>query len=329
LVARVSITISSSEVGTISADPEHVISTGGPTSPTLVVPVEVALEPHGDGEPTLGLHWLDARLSLPGTTAGAWPPVGPSCFRFTGALGHATIHSLPTPAQRHLPLDFALTNRQVRAVEALAHENSTGVVSITLSFSGLVCEVAGGGPLSLRRGRGAISSNYLAGNVYDLRPIAETRIGELVIPVSRERWATQILPGLGLDRLRLVATRLPGREGLGAPMVERFDQAIGAYDAGRYEQSITLLRKLREAVERAHGATRSRRIAIVIAERRGWSQEQVASFDSAWRALVDITNEAVHADDRPPRPYHHAEARLALILAAAALEYLSEADDAR
>ena len=188
---------------------------------------------------------------------------------------------------------------------------------------GLVSEVAGGGPLSLRRGRGA-ASTYVAGNVYDLRPIAETRIGDLVIPVSRERWATQLLPGLGLDRLRLVATRLPVQDRLGAPIVDRFDEAINAYDAGHYEQSITLLRKLREAVERAHGSTRNRPMAIIIAEGRGWSQERVAGFDSAWRALVDITNAAVHTDDGPPRPFHHAEARLALILAAAALEYISD-----
>jgi hypothetical protein len=326
-MARVPITISSSEVGTITADPERVTSTGGSISPTLVVPIEVELEPHGDGEPTLGLHWLEARLTLPGTPVGSWPPVGPSCFRFTGALGHATIHSMPAPARRELQLDFALTDPQLRAVEALAHKSLTGVVAITLSLAGLVCEVAGGRPLSLRRGRGATSSTHLAGNVYDLRPIAETRIGHLEIPVSRERWAAEILPGIGLDRLRLIAARLPDRAGVGAPVVDRFDQALGAYDNAHYEQAVTLLRKLREAVERAHGATKGRPMATVIAERHTWSREQVAGFDTAWRALIDITNEAVHADDRPPRQYHQAEARLALMLAAATLEYLSATDD--
>jgi hypothetical protein len=323
VVAQTSITISSTEVGTISADPDRVVSAGGALNPTLVVPLEVALERHTDGEPTLGLNWLEARLGLPGGSPGAWPMIGPTSFRFTGALGHATIHSLPVVSRRELPIDFALTEGQVRALEDLAHVSRGDSVPITLSFSGLLCQVVEGSPVTLRQGRGTSAARHQVGNLYDLRPIAETRIGELTIPIARERWAKEIIPGFGVDRLRMVAVRFPSGGSTTAPIVQRFDEAVREYDAGRYEQALGKLRKLREAVEKSFGAVGSRPLADIMAERRGWTQSQVASFDRVWKALIDITNESVHGDEHPPRVYDHSEARLAIMVAAAALECLS------
>jgi hypothetical protein len=176
-VARASITISSTEIGTISADPDRVVSAGGALNPTLVVPLQVDLDRHTDDEPVLAVSWLEARLRLPGGPQGSSPSIGPVSFRFTGALGHATIHSLPFISRHELPIDFALTTAQVRALEDIAHDGSGDAVPITLSFSGLVCQVAGGGPVSLRHGRNPVASRHQVGNVYDLRPIAETGQG--------------------------------------------------------------------------------------------------------------------------------------------------------
>lgn len=314
------ITIASTQVGRLTADPLRVAGLGGPIDPTLVVTLDVRLDPHQPGAPTLALHWLEARLRLPGSPPGT-PRFGPIAFRYTGALGHATIHSLPSAASRTLEISFPLSERQVRAFEELAHRSNSDQVEIAISFVGVVCAVGGGGPLTLRGDEG---SGYLAGNVYDLRPIAETRIGDLGIQVPREHWAKAILPGLGLDRLRLVAVRLPDHDPFPEAVITRFDAARHEYDAGRYEQSIIQLRKVREAVEKTLHASRANTIADQLAARLGWARGRLDPFDEIWTALRAITNEAAHADDQPPRPYHPAEARGAILLAATALEYLGD-----
>lgn len=74
----------------------------------------------------------------------------------------------------------------------------------------------------------------MLGTSSDLRPFWVADLQDQRVYVSQQQLAKNILPGLGLDRVRFAATRLPATGGpLPHTIFAEFDAAVRDYDAGR------------------------------------------------------------------------------------------------
>lgn len=116
--------------------------------------------------------------------------------------------------------------------------------------------------------------------------------------VSREHWAEQVAPRLGIDWFRIVAIRLPKQvEGLDPKLVSIFDEAVRTYERRDYRSAVNACRDIRELVEQSLGASGKGGVAAIIgAERRLPEDAPEREFiDGAWKLLTDVTNNAHHS----------------------------------
>lgn len=160
------------------------------------------------------------------------------------------------------------------------------------------------------------------GLVSDLWPIWEARIEPLEARLRREDWATQVLPGLGADTVRMISVRLPSASHvLGAETVAALEAACERYDAGDPRGAIQACRDLREAAKDHLGAeekTVAARVAELLAVPA--DSAQIALADHLWKTLSDLSSAAHHKEGKL---LGSIEARACIVLAAAALEYLA------
>jgi hypothetical protein len=300
-------------------DPARIIGSGGPWSPALVVPLDVAL-PAQANDQTLVVEELVSELWFPAQGQAA-VQLG-SSYRINGSGGrNGQLRSYPHGATTDsLQLRFRLTPDELRGLEQHAHRQAPSALALELRFEAHVAWV--------RRSFGAIGadetvtfpSNY--GYFTELIPLVQCDADNLTIQLSRERLAEEILPGLGLDRLRLVAVQLPPE--ISVPRFhERFDYARTHFDAFRYEEAIAGCRDARKLVEQALAATREEPVAVKAAQVAGLDvgAPAVVFLDGIWRSLANLTNEAKHGE----RGHRHsaAEARAALMTLAIAVELLN------
>lgn len=152
---------------------------------------------------------------------------------------------------------------------------------------------------------------------------AASQSDALTLHVGREQWAEQILPAVGLDRVRLVAVRLPSDGPLPKEVTRVFDEARRHYDEGRYKESIKSCRDLRYVVERSLDAVNGRRVATVVADHRKASVDgPLYKFvDGVWSALVNLTDDASHPEFKV---FSRIDARACLLLTAAMVEALTD-----
>ncbi len=78
--------------------------------------------------------------------------------------------------------------------------------------------------------------------------------------------------------------------------------------------------------QKQRGATKSRPLAKILAEERGWAatDDRAAFLDSVWKAAVDIANAPHHPEGQQgEQRFDVQDARLMLVLTAALCEYLS------
>jgi hypothetical protein len=153
-------------------------------------------------------------------------------------------------------------------------------------------------------------------------PFWNTRIDDLPVRIPQSTWVDRVLPGLGLDRLRLVELALPAFGGpLPQEVVPHFDAARRDYDAGRYRECIQQCRSIRHAVERHLGATEKQPVQEQVGQRLGWPADspQRMFLAQTWKALVDLTNAALHRLDTV---FQARDARACLLTTAVLLEYL-------
>jgi hypothetical protein len=306
-------------------DPARITGSGGPWSPALVVPLDIVL-PAQAKEQTLVVAELVAELWFlaQGNTA---VQLG-SPYRINGSSGRSgQLRSYPHGATTDsLQLRFRLTPDELRGLEQHAHRQAPSAVALELRFEAHVAW--------MRRSFGAIGademvafpSNY--GFFTELVPLVQCDADNLTIQLSRERVAEEILPALGLDRLRLVAVQLPPQVSV-PRFQERFDYARTHFDAFRYEEAIAGCRDARKLVEHAFAATREEPVAVKAAQVAGLAADApaVVFLDGIWRSLAVLTNEAKHGE-RGHR-YTAAEARAALMTLAVAVELLNELLEAR
>jgi hypothetical protein len=301
-------------------DPARVAGAGGPWSPVLVIPIDIVFAPKPK-EQTLVLQELVAELWLP-APGGAPAQLGTTA-RISGESGRSGQlrsypHGATTDSQQ---LRFRVSPAELRGLERHGHRQAPASLTLEVRIEARVAWV--------RRTFGAVNadepapfpSNY--GFFTELVPLAQCDVDNLTVQLSRERVAEEILPGLGLDRLRLIAVELPPQVGV-ERFAERFDYARTHFDAFRYEEAVAGCRDARRLVEDALGATRDETVAVKAANSAGLTADAPAIrfLDGLWRSLADLTNEAKHGE-RGHR-YTAAEARAALVTLAAAVELLDE-----
>jgi hypothetical protein len=164
------------------------------------------------------------------------------------------------------------------------------------------------------------------GTLLELLPFWRTTTEELQIQLPRERWARDIAPALGHDRIRLVAVQLPSPDGvLGTDLVPVFDAASRAYDASDWRECIQKCRDVRHHIEQqVRGASQNGTVAQVIAQRLNVKDDdpRIRFLDSTWKTLADVTNEAHHIDSIGR--LQAATAHAALLVTATMVQHVAE-----
>lgn len=307
-------------VGEIAAEPSDLRGSGGPLAPALEVNFEVRLNPRSEGD--IALKELSAEL---------WLPLAGSNKVWTGASALANwsggFLSLAKAANRRtLHLRFPLSQEALRLFELHAQRAVPSPIPLEFHFEATMAwsrwasnEIDRSDPKAPKH---PFPPSF--GVLTDVgAEFQTTSVHELTIYLSREQWAEQILPALGLDRVRLLAVRLPKGGPLPGQVVSLFDEARRHYDEGRYKEAIKSCRDLRYAVEKSLGATAGTRVAAVVAARKKASADgPLYKFvDGVWTSLVNLTDDASHPE---LKTFARVDARACLLLTATMVEALTD-----
>lgn len=317
-------------VGGISADGSEIRGDGGLVAPTLIVPITVDLAPR-PAAGMLALTRVEGTLSVP-RQAGSPIVIGQASRSWVGGAESLFV-SLPTgTSERSLDLTYPVSPTMARAFETLAGSVGPADIEMRLSMSVSLAWVSRTWNNVPPGDVEPVPEIEALGLVSELRPVWHTPAGDMPVHVPRERWAESILPALGLDRLRLLAVRLPAEDRWGSRHIPRkFDAARRALDAGRYAESIRACRDVRRMVQRRLAGNEKERVVDAIARLRDAPAEspQMAFIDAMWTALVALTNAAVHDDDPDTSPpeFTAADARSCLLVTALLLEQLADSVD--
>jgi hypothetical protein len=305
-------------VGRVSVDAGALRGVGGPHEPRLVVPVGIEMT-QSPPEEMLALVRLGAQLHI-----------GDQIHDPTSTLGQPIaldlIENMPcrsVGAMRHVEaLHFPLTRRAMSRLEGARHQRNAGAFSLTLALSAQIAWLATEGeagkpmtsPVGVKFGLHSRLSYFWT-----------TSISPVRVGIEPSVWIDEVLPGLGLDRLRLVEIQVPPPLPRMPNAAAQFDAALSAYDRQQYNDCIGKCRALLRAWNRQFGATNDKRLAEIVGERMGWDAKdpRLKLLDGVWQGLLDLANAAHHPEDQARHlAATAADARLHLILTASASEYL-------
>jgi hypothetical protein len=297
-------------IGRLRIDASGVRGEGGALSPVLVVGISAELEPRPE-ESKLVLTAVRAALFLggSGTSAVRLTESAPAQSQSEGLWASHPSTTIDHAAE----IRFPLSPTHVHLLEAAASQDARAV-AVTLKFWGEAAWVQ-------QEHDGIIGPSSTA---LSLAPLAWMRVADATVNIPRSEWSEQILPGLGLDSVRLVSVRLPRGGPLREDLVAWFDQARVKFDMGDYRGAIERARDVRNAVEKHLGANRADPVSSKVQTARHLPDlAPITEFlDGVWQALADVTNEA-HHPDRPDQPFNAADARAVLLSTAVVLEYLA------
>ena len=307
-------------VGEIAADPSDLRGNGGPLAPSLEVNFDVRLNPRSEGD--IALKQLSAEL---------WLPLAGSNKLWTGASAVATwsggfVSLAKATNRRTIVLRFPLSQETLRLFELHAQRTVPSPIPVEFRFEVTIAWVRWASNEIDRSDPKAPKHSFPPsfGVLTEVGTEFQTAsVHELTLYLGREQWAEQILPALGLDRVRLVAVRLPKGGPLPAQVVLLFDEARRHYDEGRYKEAIKSCRDLRYAVEKSVGATSGTRVAAVVAARRKAPADgPLYKFvDGVWTSLVNLTDDASHPE---LKAFSRVDARACLLLTATMVEALTD-----
>lgn len=308
-------------VGDLSVDSDQVRGDGGLLAPALVVPLKVELFPRPKDE-RLALQRLSVVLLVPTATQG-YVQLGSAVHVFGDSTGHGVWHTYEGhSSDATVELRFPISGAALRLVEDAAHRIQPAL-NLKLQIRAAFAYVIAVEQLDVRTGIG--DQRHLLDQAFDLRSLGSGGSEDLDVQVSREHWAEQVAPRLGLDWFRIVAVRLPKQvEGLDPKLVSIFDEAIRTYERRDYRGAIIACRDIRELVEESLGASGKGGVARIIGAERRLSEDapEREFIDSAWKLLTDLTNSAHHSQGQGR--YSAPDARAALLFTAILLEYLAD-----
>ncbi len=271
----------------------------------------------------IGIERLTLQLWLPRQRPAV--PLGlPATRHWPGGGG---FHSSPEGTlPTHFQLRFPMTFDQLRLLEAAAITAAPGELELELRGDVSVgwMDRLGGGMFD--PGRGELPPGIQTLGLFSqIQPFWVTGVQSNALRLTREQLAERILPGLGLDRVRLVTVRLPASGGvLPQKIVGEYDAARRDFDAGRYREAIQKCRNVRHTIEKAINASDKdgARVADQLGKFGAASPRTVAAIDLMWKGLAELTSEAHHPEDSSA--FTGLSARMTLLATAVLVEAISE-----
>lgn len=307
-------------IGEITLNDNQVRGEGGPYNPRLVVPVEITLHQRPATQAiavTSLTHTFYCGEIGPSTQIGQ--PVTRDLT--AGFPARSNPHG---PSRSYLEMQFHVSEAMIVQMEAHRHRSPDttfqGWVTVSASVAWIL---AAGGEAAGEQSLNPIpdySFDMTTGVCVSMAPFMETRVDNLSIRLPASTWVDKVLPGLGLDQLRLVEIALPRSGGVvPGEVIPHFDAARRDYDSGRHRECIQKCRDVRTLIEKHLGASKGHPVGDAMADLAGLPlpQDQRRFLNQCWIALVDLTSAAHHQV-----VYSTADARACLLLTAVLLEYL-------
>jgi hypothetical protein len=302
-------------------DPGTIRSGGGAYEPRLIIPVSIGMHTR-PAEEMLALLQLRAQLH-DGAINSLNTKIGAPVT--VNLIDGMRCRSLPTGQyEDRIELDFLLTAASVSRLEAARRQTAPGGQFMHLSLQGTAAwlgqthgqsgEVSNPNPLETTLGlHSPLSVFWTSG------------IDALSIGVDPTVWVSNVLPGLGVNRVRLVEVQLPPTlpDGTAA---SKWDEANDAYHLQKYDDCIAHCRSVIRSWNKDLGATKQNHLAAVVAERSGWTDDDPRRglLDAVWQGLIDVAN-APHHDEDQPEPFvaTAADAQFHLLMTAVASDYVA------
>jgi hypothetical protein len=213
-----------------------------------------------------------------------------------------------------------LTQAEVEDVEALRHAANADVFTLYVYLDVVVAALKNHNQTGTEQ-----TGNARFGMFAEVLPYWTTQVQPVPINIENSSWVNNVLPGLGYDRLRLMELKFP------PPSLEnaakQFDKAKRALDERRHGDCIGDSRGLLNMWEKQFKATKNRHVAQIIADERGWPEDDVRRqlVDTIWKRVGDIADAPHHPEgDVDAELFERRDARLILLLTAALSEYLDQ-----
>lgn len=292
-------------VGSINVDASQVRGAGSPINPHLVAPIIVELNARPiDQQLAITRLWCTLNLDK---SSDASTQIGPPIPVLTNRAFVAT--SPPPSGDRkeleHLRFPIPLAALHFIEERRLTTPNHEFVAN--LLFRATIVWVSGSGntieelqgtePRTIPNNPFASMMNM--GMLYTIAPLHEVRIDPLQVRVPASIWVTNVLPGLGYARVRLIELVLPrANDVVPEDVIKNLDEAFSLYDAGQYRDAITRCRQARTDLERSLGASREYPIADVVIEKSGLTKDD-PRYDfllKAWSTYSYLTNAGPHKE---------------------------------
>jgi hypothetical protein len=321
--SKQSITLGSTRgIGNASVDESNLRGEGGPSRPRLLIPVDVSLDarPH---EAQIAIVALEASLGFQ-EHVGPHNAIGRSVTQLL--FGDFPLLSQAYEHSRRVDLRFEINQAEVEQLERSRHETRENHFPLYLHLAPTVVALQHFNSLDQK----TQTMKTLEGFDVNLGLISlpvffwSARISDLRLQIEHAAWIRDVLPGLGYDRARIVELSFPPAFPDHQSAIAQFDTARAALAQRRYDDCVAACRGLMNIWETQLGATRSKPVATVVAERWGWEDDDPRRkfFDGLWKTLGDIANAPHHPEGRRPGYLDMSEARLALYLTSLLSEYL-------
>ena len=318
----------SRSVGRVRVDPGLIWGEAGPLEPRLVIPVSIEMF-NRPAEQMLALLHLTAFLHLDISTNPTTQIGSPAR---ASLLSGFPVRSLPEGSVPHqVQLRFALTPGTVYHLEAVRHAVPEEAFQLYVRLQGpLAWLPATRGEVLPAGGRAGkvIENDPFQGQLgphSELSLLWTSGIDDLRVQIDPSVWINKVLPGLGVDNLRLVDVGFPP----GLPEVSNaakaFTEAQDAYYGRRYVECISKCRAIIRAWNKKLVATSRQHLAELVADAQGWAADDPRRklLDAIWQALLDAANMASHPEGQilSYQPTAH-DAKLSLMMTATISEYL-------
>ena len=312
-------------IGSVSIDEGALRGEGGAARPRLVVPLDVSLDATQEGA-QLAVVALDAMISV------QEPPQAHNAIG--RIIAPNLINSFPLLSQTYehttrIELRFELNQAEIELLERRRHEERGDKFLLHLRLVPTVVALEHFNSTNPRTA--AVERSHERFEIqFGLmsRPTIfwTAAIDDARLQIEHAAWIRDVLPGLGYDRARIVELTFPPAFPDHQSAITQFDAARTALAQRRYDDCVAGCRGLLNVWETHLGATRSRTVAAVVAERWGWDEADPRRrfLDGLWKTLGDVTNAPHHPESRRPGYLDLSEARLALYLTSLLSEYLME-----
>ena len=320
----------SRSVGRVRVDPGLIWGEAGPLEPRLVIPVSIEMF-NRPAEQMLALLHLNAFLHL-GTATNPATQIGSAAS--ASLLSGFPARSLPEGSvPQQVQLRFALTPGAVYRLEAARHAAPEDAFQLCLRLQGpLAWLPATRGEVLPTGGRAGkvIESDPFHGQLglhSELSVLWTSAIDDLRVQIDPSVWINKVLPGLGVDNLRLVEVGFPPALPEVGNAARAFAEAQDAYYGRRYVESISKCRAIIRAWNKKLGATSRSHLADLVGDAQQWTADDPRRnvLDAVWQALLDTANMASHPEGQVVsyQPTAH-DAKLTLMMTATISEYLHQ-----